>query len=386
MNFIEATYLITSIEKFDPKKEAKKLIDSTGLELSELSPEISEIEDFYDEDSKQYKALIKINFPVLLFRHDVASLISILYGEIVVPDNIKLIDINYPPAFLDHFNGPNAGIEGIRNELSIHHRPLITATIRPAIGLKTDKLLEIFKDLSKGGIDIIREDELFFNDSFAPYIDRIDAISDSKIKIEEERGRKVIYAPFISGSTVEMLEKIEYALERGINTFVVNLFPHGFETLQFLSDITDAIFFVNPGYPSFFYEKDSFGIEPSLLFGNLIRISGGDLILIPSPYRNKITPHYKSVEIAESLRENLENIKKSLPVIYGEIIPEDLYKIFKDFGNQIAIDIGNRYLYHKDGIFAGAKAYVDAVECAVTGTSYEECKTLNNELNRFEKS
>ena len=383
MNYIEATYLLTSKEKIQPQQEVDKIIDFLSLSRTPLPVKLGEVEDFYDTDLKVYKVLFKVQFPVSLFRHDLYSILSLTYGEMILPYRIKLIDIDFPPAFLDHFKGANYGIKGIQDYLEIHHRPLLISTIRPAIGLKKEEIGEIFESLIDGGMDIVREDELFFNEGFAPFESRIDYLSQLKAKLQEKHSRKIVYAPFLSGNLEEIENKINFAVQKHIRIFVLNLFPLGFETVRYLSEKFEVGFILNLSYPSFFFENDDFGIQPDLLFGKLTRLSGGDMVLIPSPYRYKNIPHFKSVEIAESLREDFENIRPVYPVLYGDIYPHDLYKIFEDFGNLVAIDIGNNYQKHKAGITAGAKAYFDTLNCVVNSISLEECKSLSKELKEF---
>jgi ribulose 1,5-bisphosphate carboxylase large subunit-like protein len=382
MNYIEATYLLSSEKRFDPEKVFKEYIKDIFGEVKHR-PDISEIEAFYDSDAKIHKALLKLRFPVVLFRHDMYSLISVLYGELIIPENIKLISVEFHPAFIDHFNGPNYGLKGVRELIGIHHRPLVIGTLKYLNGADRNYFEKILHDSAKGGLDIIREDEIFFDDSFVPYKERIKIAADAVRKYSEEYGKNIQYAPFLTGSLTEMSDKIEIALKEGIKMFVINLFPAGFENLQYLSDTYDTVFIVNPGYPSFFYEEDLFGIEPSVLFGRFIRVSGGDVVLIPSPYRNKKVPHHRTAEISVSLQERFEDILPSLPVLYGQIKPLDIYQIFNDFGNQIAVDIGGRYLKFKKGAYLGAKAYMDAVESVSTGVSIEECKSINPDVAEF---
>ncbi|SNZ07986.1 2,3-diketo-5-methylthiopentyl-1-phosphate enolase [Persephonella hydrogeniphila] len=382
MNYIEATYLLSSDKKFRLEEQFENFIKDTFGEIRH-SPEITEVETFFDSDAKVYKALLKVRFPVTLFRHDMYSVLSILYGELIIPENVKLVSVDFHPAFIDHFKGPNFGLKGVRELIEIHHRPIIIGTLKYLNGMDKNYFEDVVEKSAKGGLDIIREDELFFDDSFIPYKERVKIVKNIVKKYSEQYGKNIQYAPFLTGSLTEMSDKIETGIEEGIKIFVINLFPAGFENLQCLADTYQVAFIVNPGYPSFFYENDLFGIEPSVLFGKFIRISGGDLVLIPSPYRNKNVPHHRTAEISVSLQERFENINPSFPVLYGSIKPTDIYSIFNDFGNQIAIDIGGRYIQFKKGSDYGAKAYMDAVECVSTGTDIEECKSINPDIAEF---
>ena len=382
MNYIQATYLLSSYKRFDPESRIKDYIKKIFGNIRH-KPEIVDVDSFYDTDLRIHKALIRINYPVVLFRHDMSSILSILYGEIAVPENIRLVSVDFHPAFLDHFKGSNLGVKGIKDAIGIHHRPLIAGTLVSLNGINKDEFKNIVRQSSEGGLDIIRESEIFFDDAMIPYEERVKIASDIVSESSQNSGKNILYAPFVTGSIMEISEKVNIGIEEGINLFTLNLFPLGFENLQFLSDTYKVGFIVNPGYPPFFFENDLFGIQPTVFFGRFLRMAGADLVIVPSPYRNETTPHHRSVEVANSLTENFEDINPSMPVIYGEIKPKDMYKIFADFGNQIVIDIKDAYTKHKKGIREGAKAYMDIIECVVTGSSFEECKTINPNILDF---
>ncbi len=333
MNFISATYLISSDKKFSPEDKFSSYIKELFGE-GKFSPKISEAEYMYDEDSGLHKGLIKVDFPIVIFKHNIASILTLLYGELVVPENVKLIDIEFPPAFLDHFSGPNFGIDGIRYILNIKHRPLVSIPLKYTNGVEKEDFVTLLKSVIEGNPDIIREDELFLDDSYIPFEERINSVC----RILDNYSKNIIYAPLLHGNIVEIADKIDFASKKGIKAFLLNLFPIGIENLYFLSKKYKVAFLINPGYPPFFYEKDQFGIEPSLFFGKILRLAGADMIFIPSPFRHKIVPHYRSVEIANSLLESFENINKSFPVIYGGVSEKELYNIFSDFGSQVIID------------------------------------------------
>ncbi|MDQ7055269.1 MAG: hypothetical protein Q9M89_01675 [Persephonella sp.] len=79
------------------------------------------------------------------------SVFTLLYGELVLPESIKLIDVDFPPAFLDHFSGPDFGIKGIRDILGIHHRPLVSIPLRYINGIKKGDFERLVKSVIDGG-------------------------------------------------------------------------------------------------------------------------------------------------------------------------------------------------------------------------------------------
>ncbi|WP_457639741.1 RuBisCO large subunit C-terminal-like domain-containing protein [Persephonella sp.] len=366
MNYIEATYLLSSRKKFNPAVRIEVYLKSVFGEIDHKHfPFPMEIEEFYDSDFKLHKALVKIKFPVIIFEHNLYSILTLLYGEIVIPENAKLISVEFPPVFVDHFKGPKLGIKGIRDLLEEHHRPLLMVAVKPMNGMTEEQYRHQLSGIAAGGVDLIREDENFFDDSFLEFEKRI------KLAVSITEGKR--YIPFLSGSIDTIKEKIKIATDYGIKLFLINMFPIGMEGLKSLSDQFSAGFLVNPGYPSFFYENDLFGIEPSVLYGRFIRLAGADMVFIPSPYRHKTVPHYRSVEVANSLTERFEDIKSSFPVVYGSITPENIYDIFKDFGSQVVIDICGEYRKYGKTSEEGVRIFSEALRCVMSGVPYERC-------------
>ena len=135
MNFIEATYLVEGIKE----ESLKDFSENLALHLSiggwgEIpSSKRKEYRKFtgkvIDAVYSEKKGLIKVALPVVIFEHRVSSIFSILAGRLPFMKNVKLIDVDFPPQFLDHFQGPKFGINGIRDILGLHHEPLLMTTI-----------------------------------------------------------------------------------------------------------------------------------------------------------------------------------------------------------------------------------------------------------------
>jgi len=56
---------------------------------------------------------------------------------------IKLMDIKFPESFLDHFEGPKFGIQGLRGMLQVYDRPIFFGVVKPNIGLSPDAFAEL---------------------------------------------------------------------------------------------------------------------------------------------------------------------------------------------------------------------------------------------------
>ena len=73
---------------------------------------------------------------------------------------LKWIDVAFPKKYIEQFQGPKFGVEGLREKLGVYDRPLLNAMIKPNIGWTPEEGAELFYEAAKGGVDIIKDDEL----------------------------------------------------------------------------------------------------------------------------------------------------------------------------------------------------------------------------------
>ncbi|MDV2583673.1 2,3-diketo-5-methylthiopentyl-1-phosphate enolase, partial [Alkalibacillus haloalkaliphilus] len=83
-----------------------------------------------NEDTNRYfkegrsAGLIKIAYPSANFSPDLPAILTTLFGKLSLDGEVKLVDIQLDPQLESKFPGPQYGIEGIRNLLDVHDRPL----------------------------------------------------------------------------------------------------------------------------------------------------------------------------------------------------------------------------------------------------------------------
>ncbi len=392
MNYIEVTYLLTSKKHIEPEKKAEELAISLSIggwgdlpenkrkKLEKYKAKVTDVLPY--KEGKKEKILMKIGFPVILFEHSVASLLSIIYGKLSFTEEIKIIDIDFHPSFLDHFQGPRYGIKGIRELLGIHHEPLLMTVIKPSVGLNTDEFAEEFFKHAVGEADLVKDDEIFFDDALAPFEKRIEACVKKAEEAEKITGRKTLYIPHLKGKVNQLIEKAKRGVEAGAKGFLVNVIPYGFDILQRLSEEVDAFFVAHPSFSGIIFKSEHIGIRSPILFGKLMRLMGADIVIYPSPYKKNIIGHTDAMEIAENLRKDWENINPSFPALIGNITALNIHKAFKDFGNQTIFVASGEIYNHPDGAKDGVEALRDALDCTLTGVTLEECAAASPSLEK----
>lgn len=107
-------------------------------------------------------------------------------------------------------------------------------------------------------------------------------------EVHETTGHRTLYAVNLSGKTFELLDKAEQAAEAGADALLFNVHTYGLDVLQALSehDRIKLPIMAHPAYSGALASSSFYGIGYPLLLGKLVRLSGADLSLFPSPYGN----------------------------------------------------------------------------------------------------
>ena len=150
---------------------------------------------------KYHRAIVKVSWSIENFGYNLPVMVSTLQGnlyEIKQFTGLKLMDIELPASFGNHYSGPAFGIDGCRKLTSVNNRPLIGTIIKPSIGLSTQQTADIVKTLAEAGIDFIKDDELLSSSANSNFNDRVDAVMKVINAHADETGKKVMYAFNIS--------------------------------------------------------------------------------------------------------------------------------------------------------------------------------------------
>lgn len=311
------------------------------------------------------RGIIQIGYPVDNFTFDIPSLLTNVFGKLSMDGKIKLVDIDFPREFTEKFPGPKFGIPGIRGMINVNDRPLFMSIFKSCIGLPLVDLVEQFRLQVEGGVDLVKDDEIFFADQQAPFLERIRACK----AVIEASGRKVLYAVNLTGPVTELADKAKRAVEAGANCLLLNVLPYGFDILQRLSSDPDipVPIMAHPALAGAFYPSRDYGIAAPLLLGKLMRLAGADLVLFPSPYGSVALPKQGALNIAASLVEPWAKLLPVFPVPSAGIHPGMVPMLYQDFGLDHIVNAGGGIHGHPGGPVAGGKAFVDAIAATRQG-------------------
>lgn len=327
--------------------------------------------------------LIRIAYPLANLTPDLPSLLTATFGKLSMDGKIRLVDLALPPTFAAAFPGPKLGVEGVRERLGVHNRPLLMSIFKSCLGLTLAELTKGFFQQALGGVDLIKDDEIFFNDSEAPFEQRLEACLQAAERARRETGQMVLYAINLTGPVHRLPEKARRAVQLGANALLINVLPYGFDILQRLAEDPEITvpLVAHPALAGAIYPSSDYGIAAPLLLGTLMRLAGADLVLFPSPYGGMALERSEALDLASRLTDKIRlPHRPAFPVPSAGIHPGMVPHILDDFGLDVVINAGGGIHGHSGGAAAGGRAFRAAMAAGAAGVPLEEAAAESSDL------
>lgn len=343
-----------------------------------LSVEVHEV----DSTNTERYADIRIAYPDINFSADIPALLVTVFGKLSMDGRIRLIDLHVSESFMSRFPGPKFGMHGVRDQLGVSERPLLMSIFKSVIGHDLSGLREQFYNQALGGVDLIKDDEILFENPLTPIGKRVETCMAAAAEAERVTGQKLLYAVNLTGPTSGLVAKAKEAIDAGANALLFNVLAYGFDVLHELSrhpDIRVPIA-AHPALAGALYPSPYYGIAASVLLGKLMRLAGADLVLFPSPYGSVVMPREENLAIRHALTtDRLETdygapavLRPSFPVPSAGIHPGLVPLILRDFGTDVVVNAGGGIHGHPMGTAAGGRAFRQAIEAALAGIPLQE--------------
>ena len=396
MTEVKATYLVHSIEEnLEKKAEGIALGLTVGswtdlplLEQEQLKKHkgrvvrvesLGTIAGHFPET--RTKGIIEIAYPTANFSADIPAILTTTFGKLSLDGEIKLTDLSFEETLLNHFPGPKFGIEGIRTLTGVHDRPFVMSIFKGIIGKDIDFFTRQLEQQALGGVDFVKDNEILFENPLTPFEQRITKAKEVLENVYEQTGHRTRFAVNLTGRTYDLKEKAKKAFELGADILLFNVFAYGLDVLQSLAEdkeITVPIM-AHPAFSGAITPSPFYGVSNSLLLGKLLRYTGADFSLFPSPYGSVALAKEETLDIAKELTEPCL-LNKTLPVPSAGIHPAMVPQLIADFGLDSVINAGGGVHGHPGGATAGGKAFRQAVHATITNRTLSEAAQSHEEL------
>ena len=329
----------------------------------------------------EIKAKIEIQYPSVNYSADLPAILTTVFGKLSLDGEIKLRDLEFSSDFLSHFPGPRFGIEGIRNLLGVHNRPLVMSIFKGVIGRDISYLSDQLRQQALGGVDLVKDDEILFENPLTPFEKRITTAKEVLRQVFEETGHRTLYAVNLSGRTYDLKAKARKAKELGADALLFNVHTYGLDVLQELAEDEEIQLplMAHPAYSGAFTSSPFYGVATSLLLGKLTRYAGADFSLFPSPYGSVALEKKTALSIGTELTKQ-SVVKRAFPVPSAGIHPALVPLLIEDYGIESIINAGGGVHGHPNGASGGGLAFRQAVEAVLEGIPLSEAAKEYGEL------
>ncbi len=384
----------------------------------------------YDIDLK--KNLIRIAYPWRIFDRggNVQNILTFIVGNVLGMKEVsalKLLDIWFPPAMLEHYDGPSYTLDDMRNYLGVYDRPILGTIIKPKIGLTAAEYAEVCYDFWVGGGDFVKNDEPQADQDFCQYDIMVKYVKEAMNKAVKKTGKKKVHSFNVSAPDFEtMIYRCELIKNAGFETgsyaFLIDGITAGWMAVQTLRRKYPDVFihFHRAAHGAFTRDENAFGFSV-LVLSKFARLAGASGIHTGTAGVGKMAGNPKEdITAADNIlhllskghffeqswtrisekdgdllamikedsahhlvleRENWRGIKKCCPIISGGLNPT-LLKPFIDIMQSVDFitTMGAGCHAHPKGTQAGATALVQACEAYQKKIDIREYGKTHKEL------
>lgn len=344
------------------------------------------------ESSRFHRAKVTVSFPLENMGTNLPALFSTVLGnlfELRELSGLRLLDIEFPPAFAKRYPGPQFGVEGTRRLAGVWERPIIGTIVKPSVGLSPDETAELVYRLALAGIDFVKDDELMANPPHSPIEERVAKVMEAVDRAAQKTGRKVMVAFNITDDPDAMLRHHDTVVKAGGTCVMVSLNSVGFGGLSLLRRHCQLPIHGHRNGWGMLTRHPHLGLE-FRAYQKFWRLLGVDQIHV-NGLKNKF---YESDEsVVRSIKACLEPIFGGDPVMpvissgqWGGQAPET-YEATKTV--DVMYLAGGGIMAHPGGPEAGVRAIRQAWEAAVQGIPLAEYARdrieLRQAIERFSK-
>lgn len=323
------------------------------------------------------KKLVKIAYPLDLFElGNIPQLQSSILGNIFsmkVLNNLRLLEIEFPKAYIDSFPGPKYGSKGVHDYFAFKKgRPIIGCIIKPKVGLSAKEHAQVAYNVWSNGVDLVKDDENLTDLSFNRFKDRVDEVMKLQKKAEKETGQKKLHVFNITAPMDVMLDRAEYVQKKGGRCVLVDLVSTGLDNVQVLrrSNFNLIIHGHRAGH-SMFTRNPKHGMTMYVL-AELARLAGIDQLHTGTVTGKMDGGREEVLEINNMLKSKMGELKPVLPIASGGLHPGITESTLNILGTEVVINYGGGIHGHPGGSGAGARAAKASVDAYMKGIKLKD--------------
>lgn len=366
-NHLEITYHITCKRGESIETLAKEIAYEQTVEVSDACIQEEFIRTEVAGQVRTIEVIGESLFRVVIGYHpdvtgyEVPQFLNVLYGNISIKDNIKIVDISLPVELLRIFPGPDYGIEGIRLLTGVYGRPLACTALKP-MGADIKTFAEIAKSFALGGGDIIKDDHGLANQRYCPFKERVQAVQETLNHANAMTNRNTLYFPNVIGPAHEFENQAAFAVRHGVKGILLSPLIVGMDTVRHISEKYNIVIMGHPSFSGTHFHDPAHGISPALLLGTLFRLIGCDISIYPNVGGRFSFTLEQCNELNNHLTRPLAHIKPAFPCPAGGMSLGRIPEMASQYGTDVIYLIGGALLEDRARLKENTEGFLNTIE------------------------
>jgi ribulose-bisphosphate carboxylase large chain len=300
-----------------------------------------------------------ISYPARHAGAHLSQLLNLVYGNVSIYPQVRLLELELPRSLLDGFGGPRFGIDGVRALTGVHGRPLLATALKPR-GAPAETLAGIARDFALGGGDIVKDDQNLADD-FETFKRRVEACARAVDEANEQSGRRCLYFPHLAARAAEIDRYLDYVATLGLHGVLICPMILGLENARAIAARYPLVIMAHPALTGSYTQSSDQGIDHGLLLGTLFRTAGADISVFPNFGGRFSYTREQCLAIARRLREPLGALSPAWPSPGGGMAMEDLAAMGADYGADAVFLVGGALYAHNRRVGDGTRAFLDVI-------------------------
>lgn len=350
----------------------------TGDLLGKFGAKVFEINELTKKS-----AFISVAYPLVIFEFDnIPQLLSVIAGNsfgIRGIKYIKVLDIDVPQYFVRSNIGPAFGVQGIREMIRVFDRPLVSAVVKPKVGLSPKEFADAAFEAWIGGADVVLDDENMVDQDQCPFYERVNRVIEARRRAENKTGERKLYFPNISARLSEMYARGKYVREIGGRGVMVDVLTVGFSGIQFIREQElGVIIHGHRSLPTAFTQLEHHGIS-MLVIAKISRLAGIDQLHTGTVYKREGNQREEVLGVTNFLKRYWYGIRPVMPFESGGLTADVIPSLQSVLGKDIIYNVGSGIFECPEGIQQGARRVRRAIE-ARSDVTNQDATTGNKKI------
>jgi 2,3-diketo-5-methylthiopentyl-1-phosphate enolase len=313
--------------------------------------------------------LLRVSFPTVNFGPQFPMLVTTLLGnDPSTSIAARLVDIDVSPDYAAAFPGPAEGPAGWRRITGVVDRPIVINMIKPCTGYPPDVGAAFVAESARGGVDLIKDDELLADPTFARAADRARAYSRALDLVAEETGHRARYVANVTTRALTQLDVARAAIDGGADALMLNALTTGLDSLHALAEARLGVpILAHTAGSETFTTATAGGYGQRLLLARLLRLAGADAVLTSTPLASRPLAETRYRATLDGCADAWVGLRPTMPMVGGGLTADHVEAIVEAAGSEVIIGVGGAIQGHPEGAAAGGQVVMAALREAVAG-------------------